>query len=301
MIYTVTLNPAIDYVAQLNGPLNLGGINRNAAESVQFGGKGINVSGVLQALGQDTVTLGFIAGFTGDGLEKGLREQGIRTDFIRVAEGLTRINVKLKADTETEINGIGPAITDRDMQALYGQLDKLTEGDYLVLSGSVPACLGSDVYGKMMERLRSRKIPVVVDARKELLRKVLPYQPFLVKPNHIELGEIFGRTLTDDSQILACAEALQKMGARNVLVSMASKGALLLDENGISHRIGCPLGTVVNSVGAGDAMVAGFLAGWIQTGDYAYALKLGTAAGSATAFSLGLADKQTIMTLLSQL
>lgn len=301
MIYTVTLNPAIDYVVQLDGPLKLGGVNRNCGEAVQFGGKGINVSCVLHALGQDTVALGFIAGFTGEGLEKGLQAMGIKTDFIRVQDGLTRINVKIKAGQETEINGIGPQITEQDMQRLCKQLDKLTEGDYLVLSGSIPGCLESDTYEMIMKHLSSRNVPVVVDATKDLLLNVLKYRPFLIKPNHHELGEIFGRALTEESQIVECAKQLQKKGARNVLVSMAGDGAILLDEKGNVHGIGCPKGTVVNSVGAGDSMVAGFLTGFLQTGDYDHALRLGTAAGSATAFSLGLADNKMIMTLLEQL
>ena len=301
MIYTVTFNPAIDYVVQLDRELQLGAINRNRAEYVQFGGKGINVSGVLHTLGQDTVALGFIAGFTGDGLEKGLREQGIKTDFIRVRDGLTRINVKVKADRETEINGIGPVITAGDMEALYCQLDKLTAGDYLVLSGSIPVCLGNDTYERIMERLQGRNISIVVDATKSLLCNVLKYRPFLIKPNHVELGEIFERELTSDEQIRSCAQKLQEMGARNVLVSMAGDGAMLLAEDGTCRRIGCPKGTLVNSVAAGDSMVAGFLAGYLETGDYAAALKLGTAAGSATAFSVGLAERETIMKLLSQL
>ena len=300
MIYTVTFNPAIDYLAQLDGALCLGGVNRNRAEDVQFGGKGINVSRVLNTQGQDTVALGFIAGFTGSALENGLRAAGLSTDFICVAEGLTRINVKIKASEETEINGIGPVITETDLQKLFRQLETLKEGDYLVLSGSVPGCLKDDIYGQILSRLQGRNISVVVDATKGLLTNTLQYRPFLVKPNDIELGQLLGAELKTREQILAGARALQRMGARNVLVSMAERGALLLDETGNVHRIACPKGQVVNSVGAGDSMVAGFLAGFLQTGDYGYALRLGTAAGSATACSLGLADRQQIMTLLDQ-
>lgn len=301
MIYTVTFNPAIDYVVRLDGRLELGGINRNCEETVCFGGKGINVSVVLHELGQDTVALGFIAGFTGEGLEKGLREQGIPTDFIRVREGLTRINVKLKADRETEINGIGPRITQDDLQRLYRQLDGLTAEDYLVLSGSVPSCLGMDTYEKLLAYLSLRNVPVVVDAAKDLLLNALKHRPFLIKPNHHELGEIFGTVLNDQAQIAEYAKRLQTMGARNVLVSMAGDGAFLLDEAGNTYRISCPQGQLVNSVGAGDSMVAGFLAGYLQTGDYVHALRLGTAAGSATAFSVGLADRNKITELLKQL
>lgn len=301
MIYTVTFNPAIDYVVHLNGSLKLGDINRNVQEACQFGGKGINVSNVLNTLGFDNVALGFIAGFTGEGLENGLKAMGLKTRFIRVEQGITRINVKVKAAEETEINGIGPVITEQDMQKLYAQLDEICEGDTLVLSGSIPNCLPSDTYEKIMARLRGRGIRIAVDATRDLLVNVLKYRPFLIKPNNHELGEIFGTALRTDEEIVACAKKLQEMGGRNILVSMAGDGALLLDENGTSHRIGCPKGKVVNSVGAGDSMVAGFLAGYLQTGDYAHALKLGTATGSATAFSLGLAQKDQVDALLAAL
>ncbi|MCD8190033.1 MAG: 1-phosphofructokinase [Clostridiales bacterium] len=298
MIYTVTLNPAIDYVVQLESPLQPGGLNRSAGEDYQFGGKGVNVSNVLNTLGCDTVALGFVAGFLGDGLERGLREMGLTTRFLHVARGMTRINVKIKAGEETEVNGSGPVITEGDMARLYAQLDGVLPGDTLVLSGSIPKCLPDDTYEGILARLEGRGVQTVVDAAGELLVNVLKYRPFLIKPNHHELGELFGRTLHGDEDITACAKALQKQGARNVLVSLAGDGALLLDENGGCHRMACPQGTVRNSVGAGDAMVAGFLAGWLETGDYDRALCLGVAAGSATAFSLGLADRAAIMELL---
>lgn len=301
MIYTVTLNPAIDYVVQLEGSLEPGRINRNTAESFQFGGKGINVSNVLKTLGLDTVALGFVAGFTGQGLEQGLQAMGLTTRFIHTQQGMTRINVKVKAREETEINGLGPTISEGDLQQLYRQLDEIVPGDTLVLSGSIPKCLPGNTYERILARLQDRDIRIVVDAAGELLMKALQYHPFLIKPNHHELSEIFGMTLETDGQILACARKLQELGGRNILVSMAEQGALLLDEKGSVHRIGCPRGTVINSVGAGDSMVAGFLAGYLQTGDYGYALKLGTAAGSATAFSLGLADEPQIRALLDTL
>lgn len=301
MIYTVTFNPAIDYVVHPAGGLKLGQVNRNDREEFQFGGKGINVSNVLRTLGHDSIALGFVAGFTGDGLETGLAAMGLTTRFLRVEQGMTRVNVKIKADQETEINGIGPVITQADMARLYAQLDGIAPGDTLVLSGSIPACLASDTYEKIMARLENRGIRIVVDATQELLVKVLKYKPFLIKPNNHELEEIFHRPLTDDEQIIACAKALQDMGGRNILVSMAGDGALLLDERGGVHRIGCPKGKVVNSVGAGDSMVAGFLAGFLEQDDYDYALKLGTAAGSATAFSMGLADNPLIDELLTTL
>ena len=298
MIYTVTFNPAIDYVIQVGGPLRTGTINRTTAEDFQFGGKGINVSGVLKTLGLPSVALGFVAGFTGRALEQGLQQQGLATDLILVEQGMTRINVKVKGQEETEINGMGPVITDRDMATLYEKLDALQPGDTLVLSGSIPTCLAQDTYEQILARLEGRDLRIVVDATKDLLVNVLKYRPFLIKPNNHELGEIFGTTPVTDEDIIACARKLQAMGGRNILVSLAGDGALLLDETGASHRIGCPKGQVVNSVGAGDSMVAGFLTGWLQTGDYGYALKLGTAAGSATAFSLGLADKALIDNLL---
>lgn len=301
MIYTVTFNPAIDYVVHLNGSLKLGDINRNVQEEYQYGGKGINVSNVLRTLGFDNVALGFVAGFTGQGLEDGLKGMGLQTRFIHVEQGMTRVNVKVKAAEETEINGIGPVITEADMEKLYAQLDGIEGGDTLVLSGSIPNCLPSDTYERIMERLDGRGIRIAVDATRDLLVKVLKYHPFLIKPNNHELGEIFGRVLKTDEEIIDCARKLQELGGRNILVSMAGDGALLLDENGVSHRIGCPSGRVINSVGAGDSMVAGFLAGILQTGDYRYALKLGTATGSATAFSLGLAEKPLVEQLLATL
>ena len=301
MIYTVTINPAIDYVVRLSGELKLGSVNRNASEDYQFGGKGINVSNVLKTLGIDTVALGFVAGFTGNGLENGLRDMGLKTDFIHVKEGMTRVNMKVKGEQETEINGIGPNITQEDMERLYAQVDKLQKGDTLILSGSIPKCLPSDTYEKIMARLEGKGIQIVVDAERDLLVNVLKYHPFLIKPNNHELGEIFGKVLQSDEEIVECALKLQEKGGRNILVSMAGDGALLLDEEGRSHRIGCPKGKVVNSVGAGDSMVAGFVAGYQKTGDYGYALKLGTATGSATAFSLGLAAKEDIDKLLETL
>lgn len=301
MIYTVTFNPAIDYVVHLNGSLKLGDINRNVQEEHQYGGKGINVSNVLRTLGFDNVALGFVAGFTGQGLEDGLKGMGLQTRFIHVKQGMTRVNVKVKAAEETEINGIGPVITEADMEKLYAQLDGIERGDTLVLSGSIPNCLPSDTYERIMERLDGRGIRIAVDATRDLLVKVLKYHPFLIKPNNHELGEIFGRVLKTDEEIIECARKLQALGGRNILVSMAGDGALLLDENGVSHRISCPSGRVINSVGAGDSMVAGFLAGILQTGDYRYALKLGTATGSATAFSLGLAEKPLVEQLLATL
>mgnify|MGYP004614860745 CR=1 FL=1 len=301
MIYTVTFNPAIDYVVRLEQPLEVGQVNRADGEDCVLGGKGINVSGVLAQLGCPSVALGFVAGETGAWLERGLAAQGLKTDFVHLEKGMTRINVKIKAGQETELNGAGPDIPDQALQQLEAQLDRLAAGDVLVLAGSIPRSLPQDVYQRLLARLEGKGVQAVVDATRDLLVNVLPYHPFLIKPNNHELGEILGRELCTDAEIADAARTLQQKGARNVLVSMAGEGALLLDEKGQVHRIGCPKGKVVNSVGAGDSMVAGFVAGWQQTGSYVQALRLGTACGSATAFSLGLATKEKIHQLLEQL
>ena len=299
MIYTVTFNPAIDYVVHTE-MMKLGGTNRSSAEEMYFGGKGINVSAVLMELGVPSRALGFTAGFTGEAIENGIRAMGIESDFVRLPEGNSRINVKIKADEETELNGQGPHIDDGSLEKLFAKLDRLSDGDTLVLAGSIPNSLPSDIYEKILQRLSGRKIKAVADATKDLLLNVLKYEPFLVKPNNFELGEMFGVTLENDRDIELYARKLQQMGAVNVLVSMAGDGALLIDENGKCRRCGVCKGTVKNSVGAGDSMLAGFLAGSAD-GDYGYALKLGTAAGGATAFSDGLAKKSLIDELLCQL
>ena len=299
MIYTVTFNPAVDLVADIDC-VKWGSVNRLSGEQVFFGGKGINVSVVLNKLGVQSKALGFCAGFTGDALEQSLRDSGIQTDFIHLKSGFTRINVKLRADTETELNGAGPDIDEASLGRLFAQLDGLADGDSLVLAGSVPASLPADIYERIMARLAERNIRFVVDAAGKLLLNVLKYRPFLVKPNIHELGDMFGVTVDSVNEAAEYAAKLRDMGAVNVLVSMGSVGALLLDENGVQHRCGVCRGTVRNSVGAGDSMVAGFLAG-CGSGDYEYALKLGTAAGGATAFSDGLARKELIMSLLEQL
>ena len=297
MVYTVTLNPALDYVIHIED-FQTGEINRTQREEIQFGGKGINVSTVLTRLGVENTALGFLAGFTGQALAEGLRKNGIQTDFIWLTEGLTRINVKIKAGEETELNGRGPAIPSAALDELFQKLDRLQSGDVLDLSGSIPASLPDDIYQQILRQLEGRGILTVVDAAGELLCAALSYRPFLIKPNHHELGEIFGQTPVTDQELTACAKKLQKQGARNVLVSMAGEGSLLLDETGACHRLGVPRGTVRNSVGAGDSMVAGFLAGWLKTGDYETAHRMGAAAGSATAFSDGLATEAKVLALL---
>ncbi len=299
MIYTVTFNPAIDYVVR-TGEIAAGGVNRAKSEEIFFGGKGINVSLVLSELGIRSKALGFIAGFTGDAIEKGISKKGVDTDFIRLDGGFSRINVKIKSDAETDINGRGPDIDGKSVDKLFGKLDALRDGDTLVLAGSIPDSLPADIYEKILERLNGKKIRTVVDATKDLLLNVLKYKPFLVKPNDHELGETFGVTLKTNGEIEQYARKLKDMGAVNVLVSMAGDGALLLDEHGRTHVCGVCKGTVRNSVGAGDSMVAGFIAG-SQNGDYEYALKLGTAAGGAAAFSDGLAERALIDELIKQL
>jgi len=299
MIYTVTFNPAVDYVVHTE-EMKVGAVNRSKSEDIYFGGKGINVSIVLNELGIKSKALGFVAGFTGEAIEKGVGEKGIETDFVHLKSGFSRINVKIKAGDETELNGQGPAIDNNAINELFCKLDKLSDGDTIVLAGSIPNTLPSDIYEKILEYLSDRQIKAVVDATKDLLVNVLKYKPFLVKPNNYELGEIFGVTLTTKDEIVKYAAKLKEMGAKNVLVSMAGDGALLLDEYGKTHICGVCRGTVKNSVGAGDSMVAGFLAGSLD-GDLEYALKLGTAAGGATAFSEGLAKKNDIYKLLDQL
>ena len=299
MVYTVTFNPAIDYVVR-TGSFRLGETNRSVSEEMYFGGKGINVSAVLKELDISSTALGFVAGFTGEAIEKGLADMGIDTDLVRLAKGNSRINVKIKAGEETELNCQGPDIDDAALGELFARLDRLQDGDTLVLAGSIPASLPADIYERILARLSDRRLKTVVDATGRLLLNVLKYKPFLVKPNIAELGEMFGVELTSDAETELYARKLQDMGAVNVLVSMAGDGALLIDEYGRLHRCGVCRGTVKNSVGAGDSMVAGFIAG-SANGDYGYALKLGTAAGGATAFSDGLGKRELIDELLKTL
>lgn len=297
MIYTVTFNPAIDYVVRME-KLEIGSVNRSREEALFYGGKGINVSTVLKNLGVDSVALGFVAGFTGKAIEEGVAALGVKADFITVSDGVSRINVKLKAGEETEINGKGPNISDAELEELYKKLDGLTDGDCLVLAGAIPPSLPSDVYEKIMARLAGKKVDIVVDATKDLLLNVLKYHPFLIKPNNFELGEMFGVTLHSDEEIEEYAKRLQALGARNVAISMAGDGSMLLTETGETYRMGVPKGKVVNSVGAGDSMVAGFIASYFAEHDYKKALKYGAATGSATAFSEGLATKDQVEKLL---
>lgn len=300
MVYTVTFNPAVDYVVKMSD-ISLGRINRTACEEIFPGGKGINVSIVLQQLGVTNCALGFSAGFTGIAIEAMLAKKGVKTDFVKLKDGFSRINVKLRAGEETEINGQGPEIPEEKIQELLAKLGGLASGDIVVLAGSVPSSISDDIYERILCSLETKGILAVVDATGDLLKNVLKYRPFLIKPNNNELGEIFGRELKSVDEIIDCASKLKEMGARNVLISMAGDGAILLDETGKVHQIGVPQGKVVNSVGAGDSMVAGFIAGYLDRYDYDYALKLGTAAGSATAFSEGIAEREDIFDTLIRL
>lgn len=300
MIYTVTFNPAIDYLVYVP-ELKVGSILRSEKESTFCGGKGINVSLILQELGIESTATGFIAGFTGSAIEQALGGGMIRTDFVRLKEGLTRINVKIRSEYETDINGQGPSISENDIKALLGKLKDLKQGDTLVLAGSIPNTVPSDIYEKIMELLSGTGVRFVVDATKDLLLNSLKYRPFLIKPNNDELGEIFSVVIDTPEDAIRYAGKLREMGAVNVLVSMGGKGAVLVDENGKDYYMPAIDGKVVNTVGAGDSMVAGFLAGYTHKADYGYALNLGTAAGGATAFSEGLATRDEIFGLMSKI
>lgn len=299
MIYTVSFNPSLDYVVDVP-QIELGRVNRAQAETLYPGGKGINVSIVLSNLGFENIALGFTAGFVGETLEMLLAKKGIKTDFIRLPEGVTRINVKIRAKEETELNGRGPFIAESFIQQLYEKLDTLTDKDVLVLAGSIPDCLPQSTYSDIMERLADKNIPIAVDATKDLLVNVLPHKPFLVKPNNHELGEIFGVTIESKDDVVKYAKELAKKGARNILVSMAGAGAVLLAEDGSVYMSEAPVGELKNSVGAGDSMVAGFIAGYLESGSYEKAFQMGVCTGSASAFSEELATKEEVMALLQR-
>ncbi len=297
MIYTVTFNPSLDYIVTVPD-FTLGVVNRTEREIIFPGGKGINVSMVLKNLGFDSRALGFMAGFTGNEIARLLEERGIASDFIHVREGISRINVKIRGREESEINGQGPAIRKEDIDRLYRQMDGLEDGDVLVLAGSIPDVMPHSMYMDIMEYVRNRDLLVAVDATRDLLVNVLRYHPFLIKPNNHELGEIFDVEITSKQDVVFYAEKLQKQGAKNVLVSMAGDGAVLVAEDGRVFETLPPKGKVVNSVGAGDSMVAGFLAGYLETGDYERAFYMGVCTGSASAFSEGLANRDDVYALL---
>lgn len=297
---TVTINPSLDYVMQIEN-LRLNHINRSKAEKVYVGGKGINVSIILKRLGIDTTALGFVAGFTGKEIINSLQSQGIQSEFILLKEGMSRMNIKLRSEGETDINGAGPKIEEEHIRELYKKIEKMEEGDFLILAGSVPTTLSSNIYREILHKFKDKKLKVVVDTANELLISVLEYKPFLIKPNHHELGELFQVVIENQEQAIYYAKKLQDKGAKNVLVSMAAKGAVLVTEEGkvITHR--GIIGKVKNSVGAGDSMVGGFIAGYLEKQNMEYAFKLGIAAGSATAFSDDLATKEEIFQNLKRI
>ena len=301
MIYTVTFNPSLDYIVSVDD-FKLGLTNRTSSELMLPGGKGINVSIVLKNLGIQSTALGFIAGFTGEEIRRKVEKMGITSEFIQLENGFSRINIKLKSIDGTEINGTGPSIGSEELERLLKKLDTLKKGDVLILAGSIPASLPDSIYSDIMERLEEKEVMIVVDATKDLLVNVLKYHPFLIKPNNHELGEMFDVVLKTNDEIVEYAKKLQEKGARNVLVSMAGDGAILITEEGEVHVTPCPKGEVKNSVGAGDSMVAGFITGYLRSnGDYNEALKMGTAAGSATAFSEDVATGEKIMELYKTL
>ncbi len=299
MIYTVTFNPSLDYIVEVKD-FELGMTNRTSYEHMLPGGKGINVSIVLNNLDFDTTAFGFVAGFTGRQICDMVSEYGIKTDFIQVDNGFSRINMKLKNIDGTEINGMGPAISDENVRTLESKIDSLVDGDVLVLAGSIPSCISDDIYRRIMERLQGKGIKIIVDATSRLLLNVLEYHPFLIKPNQHELGDIFGVKLETKADVIPYARKLQEMGAVNVLISMGGKGAVLIDEFGKVYEADAPKGELKNSVGAGDSMVAGFIAGYMQTGNYEDAFRMGVSTGSASAFSENLATKREVSEVLKR-
>ena len=300
MIYTVTFNPSLDYIVSVDD-FKLGLTNRTSSELLLPGGKGINVSTILTNLGIESTALGFVAGFTGDEIIRKVEEIGVRSDFIRIEDGISRINVKLKSIDGTEINGMGPDISQEKTEELMKKLDVLVPGDVLVLAGSIPVSMPDDIYSRILERLEGKGVTFVVDATGELLLNVLKYHPFLIKPNNHELGDIFGVKLKTREEVVPYGRKLQEMGATNVLISMAGEGAVLVAEDGSVYETPAPKGVLVNAVGSGDSMVAGFTAGWMEKKDYRHAFYMGVASGSASAFSEYLATKDEIMELYKRI
>ena len=305
MIYTITFNPALDYITQVEN-FKIGEINRTKTETILPGGKGLNVSIVLKNLGIENTALGFVAGFTGEELIRKIESQGIKTDFVKIEKGITRINIKISSMNEntieeTALNGMGPQITKDDIEVLFEKIQKMSTKDIIILSGSIPKNLDSDIYERICKELHEKGITFIVDSTQELLMNVLKYNPFLIKPNKEELEETLNCKISTKEDIVNAAKELKKMGAQNVLVSLGNDGALLLTEENETYYSKAPKGEVVNTVGSGDSMVAGFIAGYYQTQDYEYALKTGVAAGSASAFSIRLATKEDVNILLKQL
>ena len=300
MYYTVTLNPALDYISQVDD-FGIGKINRTKTEKILPGGKGLNVSMVLKNLGIDSVAIGFIAGFTGDELRKQMEQKGVKTEFIKVQNGITRINVKISSNQETALNGIGPDIDEKDIEELLQKINEITSDDLVILSGNIPKSIPKNIYPIICDILEKNNVTFVVDATRELLIDVLKYKPFLIKPNKEELEETFKVKITTKDELVTYAKKLQDMGAQNVLISLGGDGAILLNKEGKVYYSKAPKGKVINTVGAGDSMVAGFLAGYKKTKDYEQAFKMGIATGSASAFSMDLATAKEVEDLLKDI
>ena len=300
MIYTITFNPALDYIAQVEN-FEIGQINRTKTEKILPGGKGLNVSTVLKNLGLENTALGFIAGFTGKELKRKIEEYGIETDFVEVKNGITRINVKISSKEETALNGNGPEISEEELQQLLEKIERIQENDIVILAGNVPKCIKNDIYEIICNKLEKNGVTFIVDSTRELLINVLKYKPFLIKPNKDELQETFNVKINTNEQIVEYAKKLQEMGAQNVLISLGGEGAILITKEGKEYYKQAPKGQVVNTVGAGDSMVAGFIAGYLKSGDYEQALKMGIATGSASTFSMNLATKEEVEILLKNI
>lgn len=300
MIYTVTLNPSLDYFLSVEH-FAIGKTNRSDVEVYRPGGKGINVSWVLHNLGLESTALGFLAGFTGQEIKRQMESTGITTDFIELSQGMSRLNVKIKQMDATEINASGPILSEENLKQLREKLAVLKKGDILILSGSLPGSVSTDIYKTLMEQVQGKEIPVIVDAIGDALLKTLPLHPFFIKPNHQELSELFDVELTTREQVIPYAKKLQEQGARNVLVSLGGAGAVLVDQDGCIHESEAPKGKLINAVGAGDSMVAGFLTGYLEKRDMEHAFLMGVATGSASAFSEGLADRAMVERLYQQI
>ena len=300
MIYSITFNPALDYISQVDN-FAIGKINRTKTEEILPGGKGLNVSTVLRNLGIESTALGFIAGFTGEELKRNIEQRGIKTDFIKVEKGITRINVKISSKEETALNGNGPYITEKDIEELLKKIDNIKSEDKVILAGNVPKCINNNIYEIICKKLENNKVTFIVDATKELLMNVLKYRPFLIKPNKEELEETFNEKIENKEDIVIHAKKLQDMGAQNVLISLGGEGAILVTTENKEYFLNAPKGKVLNTVGAGDSMVAGFIAGYEKNGDFEQAFKMGIATGSASAFSMNLATAEEVVNLLKEI
>lgn len=300
MIYTITFNPALDYISQVEN-FEIGKINRTQTEKILPGGKGLNVSIVLKNLGIESTALGFVAGFTGEELKTDIEQRGIKTDFVKVEKGLTRINVKISSKEETALNGNGPEVTEENIEQLLKKIDNIKNDDTVILAGNIPKCINNNIYEIICKKLEQNKVRFIVDATKELLMNVLKYKPFLIKPNREELEETFKEKIETKEEIVEHAKRLQEIGAQNVLISLGGEGAILVTTENKEYFLNAPKGKVLNTVGAGDSMVAGFVAGYEKSGDYEYAFKVGIATGSASAFSMNLATAKEVANLLKEI